>query len=49
MFKWTREQRMLAAAGVLLLLTGFGVKHWREKHPPPQVSHVQSSNLNASR
>jgi len=49
MFKLTREQQMLAAVGVLLFLTGLGVKYWRAKNPPAHVSHVQTLNPNASR
>jgi hypothetical protein len=49
MFKLTREQQILAAVGLLLFLTGLGVKYWRAKNPPAPVSHVQTTNPNASR
>lgn len=49
MFKLTREQQILAVVGVLLFLTGLGVKYWRAKTPPAHLSHVQTSNPNASR
>jgi hypothetical protein len=48
MFNLTREQQILVAVGVLLFLTGLGVKYWRAQHPPAHVTHVQPAKLNAS-
>jgi hypothetical protein len=48
MFNLTREQQRLLAVGVLLFLTGLGVKYWRAKNPPSHVSQVESSKPHAS-
>jgi hypothetical protein len=48
MFNLTREQQVLLLLGVLLFLTGLGVKYWRAKNPPAHLSHIQSSKLHAS-
>jgi hypothetical protein len=38
----TREQLTLLAVGVLLFLTGLGVKYWRLTHPPVQASRIEA-------
>jgi len=38
----TRQQLTLVAVGVLLFLTGLGVKYWRMKHATAQVSRIEA-------
>ncbi|HMJ64769.1 MAG TPA: hypothetical protein VK615_05415 [Candidatus Binatia bacterium] len=38
----TRQQQTLLAIGVLLFLTGLGVRYWRMTHPAAQVSRVEA-------
>ena len=38
----TRQQLTLVAVGVLLFLTGLGVKYWRMKHANAPVLHVEA-------
>jgi hypothetical protein len=38
----TRQQLTLVAVGVLLFLTGLGVKYWRMTHANAQVSRVEA-------
>jgi len=38
----TRQQLTLLAVGVLLFLTGLGVKYWRMTHATAEVSRIEA-------